>query len=192
MNDDDEDRRETPEHHDAWELFEARHHPAEIFYGILSFVFAAFLLTQIGSQTTFFDSMPLTRQPALWPVVAIVGMLVFGTLEVFFYWRRNDSFDQSILWPEVMLWLRAVEYFGWFMAYVLAVPIFGYLPSTIVFCLLLVWRLGYRRSRIYVAAVAIGIATVILFKSFLQVKIPGGQVYEYLPAGLRNFMILYL
>jgi len=33
---------------------------------------------------------------------------------------------------------------------------------------------------------------VVVFKSFLQVKIPGGQLYEFLPDGIRNFMLVYL
>ena len=31
---------------------------------------------------------------------------------------------------------------------------------------------------------------VALFKSFLQVKLPAGQIYEVLPDGLRQFMII--
>ena len=191
MRDDDRGASD-PERHDAWELFETRHHPAEIFYGVLAFLFAAWLLTQLGSQTTHFDNEPLTRQPALWSAISIVGMLLFGTLEVYFYWRRNDKLDLAELWSELLRWLKAVEYFAWFMAYVVAVPMLGYLPVTIVFCLLLVWRLVYREPRLFVSAILVAAGTVILFKSFLQVKIPGGAVYEYLPEGLRNFMILYL
>ena len=40
------------------------------------------------------------------------------------------------------------------------------------------------------AAAGVGLFTVVLFKSLLQVKIPGGAVYEFLPGALRNFMIL--
>ena len=32
---------------------------------------------------------------------------------------------------------------------------------------------------------------VLLFKSFLQVKLPGGRIYEVLPDGLRSFMLTY-
>ena len=78
------------------------------------------------------------------------------------------------------------------MAYVFVVPVAGYLPVTLAFCAALTWRIGYRDWRIIVAAMATGAATVILFKAFLSVRIPGGAVYEYLPAALRNFMILYM
>ena len=41
-------------------------------------------------------------------------------------------------------------------------------------------------------SVAFGLVVVLLFKAFLQVKIPGSALYEVLPGGLRNFFILYL
>ncbi len=51
-------------------------------------------------------------------------------------------------------------------------------------------RQGYRSSRYLVAAALLGLAIVVVFKTGLSVKIPGGALYEYLPGGLRNFMIL--
>ena len=66
------------------------------------------------------------------------------------------------------------------------------LPATVLFCLVLTYRLGYRGAKFHVAAALTAVATVVVFKSFLGVKIPGGAVYEYLPAALRNFMVLHL
>ena len=34
------------------------------------------------------------------------------------------------------------------------------------------------------------VLVVLIFKSFLQVKIPGAAIYEYLPGALRSFFIL--
>lgn len=178
--------------HDISELVEPRHHRAEIVFGVASFAIALFLLTRVGSQTTWIDGQPWTKQPAFWPVVSIAGMTIFGTLELWFSWRRNASGRGDSIAGEVLVWIRAIEYAAWFMAYVYIVPIAGYLPVTLAFCAALTWRLGYRNWRMIVAAMATGAATVILFKAFLSVRIPGGAVYEYLPAALRNFLILYL
>ena len=87
-------------------------------------------------------------------------------------------------------WLRAFEYFGWFMLYVYATPVIGYLAATLVFLVALTWRAGYRDRRLTLAAVAVAIAIVLIFKSFLGVKIPGGAVYEFLPDSVRSFMII--
>ena len=72
------------------------------------------------------------------------------------------------------------------------VPLVGYLPTTILFCVGLTLRLGYRAPRVLAAAALTGTATVVVFKALLSVRIPGAAAYEYLPAALRNFMILYL
>ena len=78
------------------------------------------------------------------------------------------------------------------MVYVWAVPIIGYLLATLLFAMLLSLRMGYRGVMQIGGAAAVGIAIVVVFKSFLGVKIPGGAIYEYLPDALRNFMIVYL
>lgn len=171
---------------------EARHHPAEIVFGALAFLVAIFLLANIPSQTTWVPGAAFVAQPAFWPIVAIVGMSVFGAAELWSSWRRNARTRHEPVVQEVKEWLRALEYVLWFMGYVFAVPLAGYLPTTLVFCLALTWRLGYRRWRMLAASVVTGVATVVLFKSLLGVRIPGGAVYEYLPTALRNFMRLYL
>ena len=70
------------------------------------------------------------------------------------------------------------------------VPLLGYLLSTVLFTVLMAFRQGYLSTRYLVAAALMGLAIVLVFKTGLSVKIPGGAIYEYLPGGLRNFMIL--
>jgi len=89
-------------------------------------------------------------------------------------------------------WFGALEYAGYFLLYVAAVPRLGYLPATLLALPLLTWRLGYRAPRMLIISALFGVTVVVLFKSLLQVKIPGGSAYELLPAAARNFMILYL
>ncbi|MEZ5811742.1 MAG: tripartite tricarboxylate transporter TctB family protein [Rhizobiaceae bacterium] len=176
---------------DISKLVEARHHRAEIIFGVASFAIALALLSQVGNQTTWADGEPWVKQPAFWPLVSIVGMTLFGALELFFSWRRNSTGRGDSIPAEVLFWTRAIEFALWFMAYVWAVPLAGYLPVTVVFCILLTLRLGYRGARPLLWAAVIGAATVVVFKSLLSVKIPGALWYDYLPDGLRNIMILY-
>jgi len=182
---------EQAERHDLSELIEARHHRAEIVFGIISFAAALILLSQIGNQVTWVKNLRFVQQPGFWPVVAIVGMTIFGAFELYFTWRRNRTHGGGRVLSEVADWARALEYVVWFMAYVFAVPVTGYLPTTMVFCAALTWRIGYRDTRTVLLGVLTGVATVVVFKSLLGVRIPGGAVYEYLPPALRNFMILY-
>lgn len=173
-------------------LVYASHHRAEIVFGVAAMAAALFLASQIGNQTTWLPGYPFVAQPAFWPTVSIGGMVVFGACELWQAWRSNRARRGESIALEVLDWLRALEFVAWFMAYVWVTPFVGYLPTTIVFTAALSWRLGYRRPGTLAAAVLTGIAVVIVFKSFLSVRIPGGALYEYLPETLRNFMILYL
>ncbi|MNL82812.1 hypothetical protein D3C87_2102870 [compost metagenome] len=70
-------------------------------------------------------------------------------------------------------------------------PLLGYLISTLLFCVLLTVRAGYRQTSALIAAALFGLVVVVFFKSMLNVKIPGGAIYDVLPAFLRNFMITH-
>lgn len=181
----------SAEHHSIDELVEPRHHRAEIIFGLAAFLAALVLAGQLGSQLSWKAGQEFVRQPGFFTTVSIVGMLLFGALELYFSWRRNASGRGESIWIEVGTWLRSVEFVAWFIAYVLIVPRLGYLPATLIFCPALTLRLGYRGKRFIVSALLVGFATVLVFKSFLSVKIPGAAAYEYLPDALRNIMILY-
>jgi len=176
---------------DLTELSVGRRHRAEIVFGVLSFAAALLLLTRIGAETTWLEGRPFVKQPAFWPTVAIVGMTVFGAFELWSTRRALRGGATGEIGPEVLKWFAGVEFLAWFLVYVWVVPVLGYLPTTIAFCAALSYRLGYRSRRGLVAAILTGIATVVIFKSLLGVKIPGGSLYEYFPDAVRNVLILY-
>jgi len=172
--------------------FSSPYSSALVWFGVCTFFVAIFLASQLGSQAKFFEGMVIEKQPGLWSAIGVFGMLFFGVLQMVQFWFHRNSLRSPGFLSEAKIWLRAAEYVLWFMAYVFLVPIVGYLPITIGFLMLMVWRLGYRSKAHYIYAVLTGILIVLVFKSFLQVKIPGGAVYEYFPAAVRSFFILYL
>ncbi|GGA17711.1 tripartite tricarboxylate transporter TctB family protein [Neptunicoccus cionae] len=161
--------------------------PGEMLFVGLFFAVSAYLLTQIGDQAKFSAKGKLFAQPAFWPGVGVIGMVGFTALHLLTHMKQRAK---SGLGSEVVIWLRAFEFVGWFMIYVIAVPRIGYLPSTVLFTFLLALRMGYRSLAMLGWSAASGVAIVIIFKTLLGVKIPGGALYEHLPDGLRNFMIM--
>lgn len=149
-------------------------------------VFSVFLLTQMGSETRYIETAKLAEQPRFWPAVGVFAMMGFGLAHLALSWRRQSGWAAT----EVLNWLRAIEYLAWFMIYVAVVPVLGYLTSTIIFTVLLALRQGYWDVRQLFAAAFLGLVIVLVFKTGLSVKIPGGTVYEYLPSSLRSFMII--
>ena len=151
------------------------------------FLLCSFILVlYLPDQTKFSAKGKLFAQPRFWPAVAVIGMTVFAAAHLVQHRRSRRLREAS----EAVFWLRGLEYVAWFMAYVWAVPRIGYLPSTVLLTVALALRVGYRGGRTLLAAAATGFAIVLIFKTFLSVKIPGGAFYETFPPAIRNFLIL--
>ena len=160
------------------------------YFALAILVLSAGLLALIGDQTQWKGNKGLLNEPAFWPGLSLIGMTVCAAL----YLGQSLSAKRFAAWDrrEFLVWVRCIEYPLWFMAYVFIVPVVGYLPTSVVFCPLLVRRVGYRSARALLSAALMGAVIVVLFKGLLQVRVPGGAIYEALPDGLRNVMILYL
>ncbi len=167
------------------------HNPqrGDIYFAGFFLLASLLLLSQIGTETSWVKGTKFFAQPRFWPAVSLIGMTVFASL-YFFRSVLSKRTENEI--EEVVLWLKSLEYTVWFMVYVVIVPVLGYLISTLVFVYALSLRTGYRERSILLMSGVSAVAIVVIFKGFLSVKIPGGQVYEIFPSAIRNFMILYL
>lgn len=170
------------------DLFKRYRRPGDLLFAWVFLVFGLLLWVNLDKQTATLEATQWAAQPSLWPTVAVYMMVGFGSLH----------FISSLLSPklggrlkEVGFWLRSFEYAIWFMVYVILVPLIGYLPSTIFFTVALTIRSAYPQRPSLGAAVVLAVTVVVIFKSLLQVKVPGGQVYEALPTGLRSIMLTY-
>ncbi len=156
-------------------------------FAIVFLVAALLLLWQLEDQTRWAKRTKFFAQPRFWPAVAIGGMVLFGGLHLWKLPRHKFTRTDFIEWK---VWFFAIEWVLWFLVYVILVPIIGYLPVTMIFLPILVWRIGYRDLKMMWISVGFAVAVVVLFKTFLDVKIPGAAIYEYLPGSLRSFFIL--
>lgn len=170
------------------ELFKRYRRPGDIVFAWAFLILALFLLSQLGTQAPWKSGGKTFSQPAFWPTVSVALMAVFAALHLL-----SSALSPRIAgrWHEVWQWVRSLEYAGWFMAYVFVVLNLGYLGTTILFAVLLSLRAGYRSWRVMAGMGGMAVVIVVVFKSFLQVKIPGGALYEALPGGLRAFMLTY-
>lgn len=166
--------------------------PAQWLFALMIFVFSIWLLSNLSEQAKFPASKPFVSQPGFWPALSLIGMCLCSFIFLAMSWINRDKDRPSLLRSELLVWLSVLEYPLWFLAYVWAVPQLGYLLSSVLFALLMCFRLGYRSRIIYLAAVVSSIAIVVIFKSFLEVKIPGGEIYRYFPDVVRNFLIINL
>jgi len=169
-------------------LFKRYRRPGDLVFAVVALALAVFLVSQLGDQAQMKPRGKLVAQPRFWPAVSLIGMTFFAAFHLL-----GSALSERIegRWQEVWRWVASIEYALWFIAYAAVVPYAGYLPSTIVVAVLLVLRAGYR-SRVMIGSAVLGaVVIVVVFKAFLQVKLPSGRVYEFLPDGLRQFMLTY-
>ncbi len=169
-------------------LFKRYRRPGDIVFAWVALVFSVFLLSQLADQTAWKNGGKLFAQPRFWPAVSLSAMTFFAAFHLL-----GSALSERIegRWQEVWLWLTSLEYAGWFIAYALAVPYAGYLPSTIIFAVVLTLRVGYRKVSTLAAAAVSAVVIVLLFKTFLKVNLPSGLIYESFPDGLRQIMLTY-
>lgn len=169
-------------------LFKRYRRPGDIVFAWFVLIASIFLLSQLFDQTVFKPGGKLFAQPRFWPAVSLIGMVGFAGFHLI-----GSALSERIegRWKEVALWGSALEFAGWFIAYAAIVPYAGYLPSTVLFAVLLVLRVGYRDKIALLSAVLTSVLIVLLFKTFLQVKLPSGLIYEGLPDGIRQIMLTY-
>lgn len=169
-------------------LFKRYRRPGDIVFAFIAFVISLILLSQITDQATWRNGSQLFTQPRFWPAVSLSGMVFFTAFHLL-----GSALSERIQgrWKEVWLWISSLEYAGWFVAYAILVPYVGYLPSTVAFAVVLAVRAGYRKLSTLIAAAISALVIVLLFKTILQVKLPSGLIYESLPDGLRQIMMIY-
>ena len=170
-------------------LFERKARPGALIFALLFLALSIFLLSQLGTESKWIKGTKIFAQPMFWPAVSLIGMTLFATAHLVSVLKLGNSGRQL---TETGFWIRSIEYALWFMAYVWLVPVIGYLPATLLFTISLTLRVGYHQKKMGLIAAAMAFVIVVTFKGFLSVRIPGGEIYEHLPDGIRNFMILYL
>lgn len=169
-------------------LFKRYRRPGDIVFAWVLLIVSLFLLSQLWSQTVWRNGNPLFAQPRFWPGVSLAGMVLFSALHLL-----GSALSERIegRWSEVWMWIASLEFAGWFIGYALLVPVTGYLSTTIVFAVCLALRVGYRSRLALVSAAGAALVIVVLFKTLLQVRLPSGQIYQYLPDGLRQIFLTY-
>lgn len=162
----------------------------QVIFILAGLALTLFLLSQITSQTAWSDrARTIAAQPRLWPAVGL-GTMLAGLAGHYALMRRRRP--HALDWAEARRWAEPIEFLGWFLVYVFAVPRLGFLPMSILLACALTYRLGYKTRAALGVAALFAIAMVLLFKGFLGVNIPGAALYEALPGGLRSFFLIYL
>ena len=155
-------------------------------FALLFFVSTLFLLLNIDEQTRWVPGKALTSQPRFWPALTLGITVFFSLIHLLTTMVNRPVFDGGREWFK---WIRTIEFALWFAAYSALVPVLGYLIATLLTCVLLSWRLGYRSRKHLLISFLSGFIIVLFFRALLGIHIPGGALYQSLPQPLSNFMM---
>lgn len=169
------------------EFFPEGRKRGEILFSALMTLFGGLLFAALPWRTSWIDNRGLAAQPRLWPALSLGGLIVFAALH---FAIRIQATRTPGRWKEGLAWILSLEYIVYYMAYVWSIPLIGYLPATIAFCVLLAFHIGYRGKALWIAF-AFAWFVVLVFKTGFNVKIPSGAIYDYAPEATRYTLIRY-
>jgi len=81
------------EQHEVVEIIEPQHISAELIFSLAAFLFAVVMWLNIDNELRHIDGASIFRQPGLWSLTAIYGMLGFGVFNLVTCVRRNFNSD---------------------------------------------------------------------------------------------------
>ncbi len=90
---------------------------------------------------------------------------------------------------ELWQWLKPVEFFVYYVLYIWLLSLIGYFLSSLIFILLLSWRVGLRSKTWMLIALLFAITLVALFRWGLGVWVPQADLYELFPKDMRIFLM---
>lgn len=108
--------------------------------------------------------------------------------------RRNppSAQERASAVAAIAGWLRPLEYFAYFFAYILALGRIGYLLSTLAFIQLLLFRNGLRSPSWIVAGFGAALAMTAIFRWGLGVWVPTADLYGLFPDAIRKSMTRWM
>jgi nitrate reductase gamma subunit len=153
------------------------------------------LLACIGIATRWGpESAGWWTRPMLMPGIALmllVGANVITLARDIADLRRNPpSVAERAEGRGLLLgWLQPVEFLAYYGIYVFAIQHAGYFPSTLIFIMVLMFRVRLTTPRWILAGVCAALFMVAVFRVGLGVWMPAPELYELFPDGVRSALI---
>lgn len=161
---------------------------------VLALIFGAvsvLLLALIGVATrTGQASGGWWTRPAFAPGVALTVLVAANLITI---WRDLADLrakpatagEWSEAGAKMRGWLRPAEFLACYALYIWAIQHVGYFPSTLVFVLGLLWRVGLTAPRWIWAGFGLSLFMIGVFRAGLGVWMPAPEVYDLFPDAIR-------
>lgn len=160
----------------------------------LALIFAAVsvvLLALIGVATRHGQaSGGWWTRPAFFPGVALGLLVLANAITV---WRDVADLRANPATPEeraearvqFLRWLRPFEFLAYYGLYIYSIQHLGYFPSTLVFVMFLLWRVGLTAPKWLLAGFGLSLFMIGVFRAGLGVWMPAPEFYDVFPEHIR-------
>ncbi len=133
-------------------------------------------------------------RPALAPGVALLVLVLANLMTLARAWadlRATPATpdERAEARRKIAGWLRPLEYLAYFAGYLFAIQHMGYVPSTFLFVMFLLWRTGMTERRWILAGAGFVIGMTLIFRVGLGVWMPAPEFYDAFPDALRIKLI---
>jgi len=165
-----------------------------IFYGFILIVGVAFLLlvpvlTKPGPTTQGWWT-----QPAFMPRISLLLIAITAAYLCFqhIHTLRDGSATEhadTSLKNELIQWIKPLEYFIYYIGYIWLLDLIGYFLSSLLFILLLTWRVNLRSPRWMLTGFLFAIVLVAAFRWALGIWVPQAELYGLFPRDIRIFLM---
>jgi len=135
-------------------------------------------------------------EPKLMPAISLVLWVIpaiYLTLNYFAKLRSGaiEKTDQTVLNQELFQWLKPLEFFVYYVIYIVLLGWVGYFLSSLIFVLGLSWRVGLRGRRWRIIALVTSLALILIFRWGLRVWIDSPLLFDLFPREIRLFLSRY-
>ena len=185
------------------DLFEFKRKDGDLFLSFICLLFAGFIIFNFSSETGWEDRAldhkrfgKILKQPWVGPLACVTILLPAALLNILPSYRRwiykKRNLIPSRFFHEFSIWVKALEFIGYFLIYTLSIRYLGYFLSTVIFGVFLTNRLGYTALKWQIRSILTTIAIVLIFRTFLKIKTPVNiWLYEFFPQNTETFMKIY-
>ena len=164
------------------------------FYGFM-FIASVGLLLLLPIATT---PGPATQgwwtQPAFMPRLSLLAMALSATYLCVQHFRaprpaNANAAENVSVTNELWQWFKPFEFFVYYIGYIWLLGLIGYFLASLLFILVLSWRVGLRSARWLLMGLLFAIALVAMFRWALGVWVPPAELYGLFPKDIRIFLM---
>ena len=168
-----------------------------VFYAFMFIVGVGLLLLVPFATSPGPEDQGWWTQPAFMPRLSLILIALTATYLCFQHFivsRRSDRAvaEGTSLGAELFEWIKPLEFFVYYIGYIYLLDLIGYFLSSLLFILVLSWRIGLRSPRWLLTGFLFAVALIAMFRWALGVWVPQAELYGLFPKDIRIFLMLSL